>query len=359
MNLSPILIQTCEARARGETPRPLRPSDGESPYLFRLQDPFGIRKAVIPLFWQEPDGHLRGLGSAFAVDPWGRFGTAAHVLAEANERGKVVRDGSGWRVIMPNGERFVLLLGCGMAFGTVALPPFALAPVTGAWSPGLQGNDPLKALTGEMNVRPIDFSLIDAQVAAEAGVENLLMLSRPRGPRVGDTVVAIGFPEIDTFRGDATQALTTISEGMFTAYGRVTALHPSGRDESTPTPVFEVACNWPPGMSGGPVFNTCGEVIGIVSRSLPPEVGSDVGVGWATWLETLNELPRWAPTLNCTNHDMRQGWGVIRGRPWSLASVHGTEADAHAAYAALLDKGYVVRQGAWRIGTDDFLSSGP
>ncbi len=359
MNFSPIFLQTCEAHARGDTARPLAPLHGERPHLFRLQDPFGVRKAIVPLFWQEPDGHLRGLGSAFTIDPWGHFCTAAHVLAEANQRGAAIRDGSGWRVIMPKGERFVLMLGFGMGFGTVSLPPFALAPLTAAWSPCFKGNDPLAELSGQMNVKPIDLSLIDAAISPEATVENLAMVSRPRGPRIGDTVVAIGFPGIETFRGDAEEALTTITEGMFAAYGRVTALYPNGRDQSTPTPVFEASSNWPPGMSGGPVLNMRGEVIGIVSRSLQPQSGTDLGVGWATWLEALTELPRWAPTLDSANHDMRQGWGVVRDRPWSLASVHGAETDARAARAALVDPDYVVQQGVWRIGTDDFLGSGP
>jgi serine protease Do len=74
---------------------------------------------------------------------------------------------------------------------------------------------------------------------------------------------------------------------MFAAYGRVTDLYPCGRDHSNPTPVFEVEADWPSGMSGGPVFDAKGEVIGLVSRGLSAGNKELMGHAWAIWFEKL------------------------------------------------------------------------
>jgi serine protease Do len=59
------------------------------------------------------------------------------------------------------------------------------------------------------------------------------------------------------------------------AFGRITGYFPSGRGRRNPTPVYQVEANWESGMSGGPVLNQAGEVIGVVSHSL---LSDDIGV---------------------------------------------------------------------------------
>jgi serine protease Do len=105
-------------------------------------------------------------------------------------------------------------------------------------------------------------------------------------PQIGDQVVAIGFPQIDTVNGEPDQVVTRLAEGMFASYGRITALHSSGRSETNKTPVFEVDTHWPSGMCGGPVLDALGRVIGVVSSSLE---GTDAqrDVSWATWIGQL------------------------------------------------------------------------
>lgn len=350
-----IVVQTCESIASKQRIRPMVPDHDERPTLFSMHDPFGVRKAIVPVFWVDSSGDLQGLGTAFAIDPWGGFLTADHVIAEARIRGKTQYDGVGdFRVQMPSNGSLVTVLGHGLVFGTVGLPEEAIAYFKRIWSPVLRGKDPLLALQGRPDFHPIDLALLQTDPPEPSYVENLRLRSRPRGPRPGDTVVAIGYPQIDAFRGDQDDARTTIREGMKVAYGLVTNLYPNGRDTSLPTPVFEVEANWPSGMSGGPVFNVEGEVIGLVSRSIAPEARSGVGVGWATWLEALSELPTWAPTLDPDNTEWRRGWAVLRHEPWHLAAMFGTEEAARAA-AASLGRDYSVRLGAWRIGSDDFI----
>jgi serine protease Do len=351
-----ITVETCENRASGKQSTPLMPRNGEHETLFSLDDPFGLRKAVVPLFRMEANGDLKGLGTAFAIDPWGGFATADHVVAEARVEGKAQQTENGdFRFEMPKDVGLVAVLGFGIVFGTVGLPAEAVVHVRQAWSPVLPGKDPLAALQRRPDYQPIDLALMNTCIPAYDYVQNLRLKSRPPEPRPGDIVVAIGFPKIATFRGNQAQARTRIEEGMKAGYGRVTRLYPGGRDLSNPTPVFEVEANWPCGMSGGPVFNSDGEVIGVVSRGIEPDSEDGVGLAWATCLQALSDLPRWAPTLDPSNVEWRRGWGILRDEPWKLAGVFRTEEEAMAS----IGRGgadYVIRAGSWRIGSDDFMS---
>ena len=62
MSFKPLTIQTIEDALAGERAWPLVPEGGEPLSQFRLNDPFGVRRAIIPLSWAEPDGDLAGLG---------------------------------------------------------------------------------------------------------------------------------------------------------------------------------------------------------------------------------------------------------------------------------------------------------
>lgn len=329
----------------------------ESMILFSFDDPFGVRKAVVPLFWMESNGDLQGLGTAFVIDPWGGLMTADHVIADARLHGLMRRDQNGdFRVNMPADAGLVVLHGYGLVFGTVGLSPAALRLVSRVWSPALPGSDPLAALQGRPDYQAIDLAFLTTQTPSLSAVRNLRLRSKPPQPRLGDVVIAIGYPRIETFKGSQDEARTTISEGMKAAYGRVVQLHPHGRDRSNPTPVFEIEANWPSGMSGGPVFNSEGEVIGVVSRSIAPDTEDGLGTAWATWLQAFPELPDWAPTLDRNESDWRRGWAVVRKQPWHLAGVFDSEETAKEVVQRTGD-GYVVSTGAWRLGTDDFVEA--
>lgn len=354
---TPILVATCESVAAGGRSRPHEPHDGQSWALFPIHDPFGVRKAVFPLFWADAEGDLQGYGTAFAVDPWGCLLTADHVIADMRRGARHERQADGGMLIHgPADAGFVAVLGYGVIFGTVGLPQEAIAPVMGAWSLGLEGDDPLATLQGRPDLRPIDVAILRARVAASDWVHCLPFRAPPPPPRIGETVIAFGFPQIDTFRGDQEAVRTTIEEGMCAAYGRVTKLLPQGRDRANPTPVFEVEANWPSGMSGGPVLNESGEIIGLVSRSLAPEGGASAGTGWATWLQALAPFPSWAPTLDDCNPTWRRGWALVRDHPWRIDAVFPTESAADAMLKRA-PSGAEVRKGVWRLGTDDFITA--
>ncbi|WP_372239803.1 serine protease [Pseudomonas sp. SCB32] len=128
-------------------------------------------------------------------------------------------------------------------------------------------------LRGESTSRPsVDVaSLITEQPGA--GVKPPQTLSvRSSGwrPEIGEIVLAVGFPELDLSEVGESEQNALLTEGMYGAYGRIIDVQLEGTSRSNSTPVFVVESDWPSGMSGGPVFNRSGEVIGIVSRSQPP-----------------------------------------------------------------------------------------
>lgn len=359
-----ITVQTCEQSAGSEPVHPLVPQRGEPPTQFLVQDPFGLRKAIVPVFWAGVDGTLTGQGTAFTVDPFGTFITADHVVADARRTTQPIRQHDNirgaaeiWRFEMPTNESLVVFLGIGLIYGTVRGPPQAMSRIVEIWTPVSQGDNPMAALQGRPEGRPFDLALIRAKPWPPPGdwIRNLPFRPKARRLQRGDLVVAVGYPQIDTWRAHADEIYTIVKEGMFAGYGRVTRLYPRGRDNSNPTPVFEVEANWPPGMSGSPVFNLEGEVIGLVSRGLAPERDQPIGHAWATWFEAFPRFPEWAPTLDPMNPCWRQCWATLRREPWHLAGVSSTQQIADQL-AARRGRGYEALQGAWRLGTNEFVT---
>lgn len=356
ITFSAVPIQTCEARVAGERQHRLEPRSGEGIERFLVQDPFGIRRAILPMFAADEQGRLHGMGTAFAADPWGTFLTADHVVdfmrtgrPKAGEQSDLVYEFHG-------GQTLVAMLGIGMIFGTIGIPQEALARIIQTYTPGIEVEDPMAFTGGGVTRKPLDLAVLrSAERPPEKLIANLPIRLRQPGPRIGDVVVAVGYPQIDTFHGDAERAKTRVAEGMFAGYGVVKALYPQGRDRANPTPVFEVGANWPSGMSGGPVFNMAGEVIGLVSRGLEPSEGEAVGTAWATWFEALPRLTKWIPTVDPLMPNNRRGWGVIRLAPWSLAGVTPDENEADAMLAQA-GPGFEKLKGSWAIGTDEFIS---
>lgn len=337
-------IHTCEELASGrDSPKALSGGAFEL-----LQDPFGLRKAIVPVFWLRPDGSLQGLGTAFALDPWGTLASADHVISDfrLNREYERRRYPSA-----PTDDAIVVLLGMGLVLGQVGVPPKFMPPVQGLRGISVPADDPIAELQGRTASKPLDLSLLSIGLGNSGDMVHTLPLKAvPPVPAVGEHVTAIGFAQIDTFQGDA-PAATRISEGLYVARGRVTQILPTGRDSANPTPVFEVEGHWPSGMSGGPVFNHAGEVIGIVSRSYVSDDQRE-GRGWATLLRAFN-LSKLVPSLSSSNPTWRHGWGLMSRSPRRLVDIFPSEDQAIAASKAhaSCDVAWVE----WRIGSDDFM----
>nr|CAD6416798.1 serine protease [Rhizobium sp. Q54] len=350
----PITVQTCEDHNQNNRRRPLVPYDNQSPTLFRLDDPFGLRKAIVPIFHADDTDILTGMGTAFALDPWGNFLSADHVTDFLRHE---VTEQSG-EVTIPGGAHALALLGMGLVLGKVGIPREALIQMTNLRTPMILVDDPMN-FTGRPKTHPYDVTFLSAATTPpERMLQNLPIRRHPTSPRVGELVVAVGYPEIELARGAAPSLPTSITEGMFAAYGIVSNLHPRGRDRANPTPVFEVEANWPSGMSGGPVFNAGGEVIGIVSRSLAPADGAPLGTAWATWLAA--SIPptepvsiSWPESIDAGDLYFRSAWAAVRLNPWSLEGFPTSE-QAATALATSLGNGFEARLVSQRLGTETY-----
>lgn len=349
----PIAVTICED---GEThTAPVIPEGSGSLELFPFHDPFGVRKAVVPVLLNDVDGITQGSGSAFHIDGWGTFLTADHVVESVRRRSKRTR-GTGGEIRFDVTDLDVcptLLLGLGLVFGRPAVPPQALARVASIRSPVRERENPLATLAGQTELESA--SDIAVMQLGRSAPEKMIGTLRVRFagvlPSVGQTVVAVGFPDLGCQPVDDMAMRYLLSDGMSAAYGRITGLHPNGvRNDSTP--VIEVEATWPSGMSGGPVFNDKGEVIAVVSRSWLPSHGK-AGVGYAACLPMMPWLRSWLPTVDISNPCWRVGWAVTKNRA-ELIAFYRDQNDA-AAHQSLLGSSFGLAFGSNRIGSTDFF----
>lgn len=340
-------IKTCEAIAMQEAGYVLVPQQNKPFDPFLIQDPWSLRKAIVPVFRRDTNGNVVGMGTAFHVDGWGSFLTADHVIDFVRNQLRTNKQNSDL-------EHVMLFLGIGLVFGTVTIPKEAYLFGTEFVSALYQKDDPISLLKGESSMDILaDLAVITAPFRSNSIIPHTVPIKAAGwNPSIGETVLAIGFPELN-FEKHENNETATLSEGMYGAYGKITNIRPNGVSESRPNPVFEVECNWPSGMSGGPIFNSRGEVIGLVSRSIVNNDGS-VGIGWATSFSHIPYFRTMAPTFDVLNPMYRQGWAVLKSNPWDLAGFFKTETEAKQLLTCL-DSAYEVKFGSSRFGTDDFI----
>jgi serine protease Do len=117
--------------------------------------------------------------------------------------------------------------------------------------------------------------------------------------------------------------------------------------------VLEIEGYWPSGMSGGPVFNSSSEVIGLVSRSLEPSDDS-AGTSYATMFSLIPEFNKFCPSIDIDNPMWRRGWAVLRTTSWHMVGFYKNK-DAAQAKAESMDSEYEVKSGRNYFGTDNFI----
>lgn len=339
----PFSACTCEALLDAEyRAHKYEPVQGRPYSPFEIHDPFGLRNAIVPVFRQDPEGRIYGLGTAFHIDGFGSFLTAYHVIDFTEQ---------------DTASRPILFLSMhAVIFGTISIPPDCFVPVIGACVPMVEVDDPLAALRGESTRRPaIDVASMKTGPLGTGVMPPQTLPIRSSGwtPQPGEIVLAVGFPQLDLSEVDDLAQQALLTEGMFGAYGRITQVHPEGTSNSNKTPVFVVESDWPSGMSGGPVFNRKGEVVGLVSRSLPPEPGKP-GAGFAAYFGLTPDLERLAPTLDKDDPGWRLCWAVFTGASYAPSSMHSSREEAEAA-ANTFEQPGEVRRISHRIGTEDFV----
>lgn len=332
-------------------PFPVEPKPDQDPSEFLIQDPFGVRESILPLLSVNREtGHLTGLGTAFCADPFGEFLTAQHIF-----------DHIDLTKPPPATEEIpVAMLNMGIVFGTAGLPQDIFAPVAGIHGfVDLTPQDPYHSyVSGKMDALIItDCLRLTLRIQTAKRADRLIPLPlRCSGapPKPGDRILAIGYPELGLVHDEPPRTRPLFVERMYGAIGEVTAVHPRGLGSSRPWPIIELKANWRSGMSGGPLFNEAGEIIGLVSSSIEPDE-SGFGVGFGLWFGGF-PIQHLMPFLDASNPGNYRGFGMVRPEPWHLAGIY-PDGDQAKARAEALGTDYEVRFGSNRYGTDDLISS--
>jgi hypothetical protein len=102
-----------------------RTDETESDFL--IQDPFGLRRAITPVFVRDlHDGMFEGCGTSFYVTPFGRQLSAMHITTDFfNDRGIFIRSGPTKILIQPDDDWIGILHDPGLRFAAgcdVAVP---------------------------------------------------------------------------------------------------------------------------------------------------------------------------------------------------------------------------------------------
>jgi hypothetical protein len=114
-----------------------------------------------------------------------------------------------------------------------------------------------------------------------------------RMPALGDVLTVTGL----SAAGDGTEAIasnTRIEIAPQCELGRVIDRYPNGRDRRLPGPCLAVECAVPGGTSGGPVFDSRGYLVGLLSASYDGAEISFVSHLWPA-LVCVPACPVWPP----------------------------------------------------------------
>ena len=115
-----------------------------------------------------------------------------------------------------------------------------------------------------------DLAILGLELASElrSGATLCQTAITTRLPKVGETVTIFGFRAGEEAI-ERTSGKTRFSGNVIVCAGQVVAHHLTGRDSfMMPWPALEIACPSWGGMSGGPVFDTTGRLLGLLSSSL-------------------------------------------------------------------------------------------
>jgi serine protease Do len=321
-----------------------RTDETESDFL--IQDPFGLRRAITPVFVRDlHDGMFEGCGTSFYVTPFGHQLSAMHITTDFfNDRGISIRSGPTKTLIQPDDGWIGILHDPGLVFGScpagdvLYATDFVLFPVDQHKHPNAITftDDRLKYVEPELD-------LASWNIAGLGERKTTFLPIRVGGPpsvKVGDRLMAVGYPNIKSWHRPGAQ-IVTYQEEMRAAVGTVIEVSHEWDHDRKIWPTIVVEGRWRAGMSGGPVFNEDGEVVGIVSRGIDQQ---EDGPAWsrALWLEALPYRSDIYGSVDPRNPGWICGWGVCNS-PTSLVGFFETK-EAAEAFASKQGSRLQVRQ---------------
>jgi serine protease Do len=268
---------------------PFEPNVEHPPGRFLIQDT-GYRRRILPLFTfaqGAPEMRVLGQGTVFRIDPWGNCATAFHVFEGAFYLG-----GKTGREMLVRQERSILALEVEeFGYGAPAIASHQWRPMSGANSLVKVDEPPFQA-PQIRNLTELLALSIAPSVPKIGGTEYLHVDLNTWKPTVGDVILGVGYPNLDQpDEGEDASDDRPICQDMYGAYGRITDIEPLDLSRGRPWPMVRVIADWPGGMSGGPVFNAAGNVIGIISSGFDATSSTAmVFGGWNAMRHTLRSL---------------------------------------------------------------------
>lgn len=267
-----------------------------------LQSMHEAGDSVVAIAKGGPDG-MTIIGSGVLVGP-GLILTATHVLEDFK--------GSGhspvFMTFLPNGTRIWL--------------PYDACTISGPSS----YDDARKLMS--------DMSLLSCTLNSDALSDKPLMVAPMKValPLIGDRLWAFGFRHQHI--EDGIPSVTP-----FVSSGLVSGAFPHGRGEWMPSPCIEVEMEALSGMSGGPVVNDEGELVGIVSSSLDNGGPSFITLIWEALRLEVNCPPpmydRFHQISILRAHRLGQAkvTGKVEDKPWGDVVLSFSDAE-HDLFAS-------------------------
>lgn len=259
---------------------------------------------ILPLFRFNPqasDDRPFGLGTVFRIDPWGNCATAFHVIEDM-----LVADGN--KAKLRDNVRVSALQIEGIVYGSPPLPKDAWRPLSAFYSEFALESSPL--LHKPRQIRNLtELARLTIPRSDRPGEPPYLPLALSRSaPAIGDIVTGYGFAGLDVDQqGNGEER--PIQQYLYQSSGAVIEVLSAEPSSTMPWPRFRVAAEWPSGMSGGPVLDKSGHVIGVISRGWTGEPDST-----ATHFAGWNISHRTFPTLDPSNTGSLRCFAAIDDR---------------------------------------------
>jgi hypothetical protein len=221
----------------------------ESDSDFYVADPFGLRKAITPVYVRDlNNGMFRGCGTSFYINPFGRQLSAMHVTTDFfNAHGISVRPGTTTTNMAVPNELIGILHDPGLVYGTAPagdalyVTDFILFPVD-------QTKHPLAITFSSDRLRFVEPQLDLASwniggLSDRTSVYLPIRVGSGSSLEVGDRVLALGFPTNTSWRRPHAQ-IPTFHEEMRGSVGHVIELHTEHDPERKIWPRIVVDVRW-------------------------------------------------------------------------------------------------------------------
>ena len=256
---------------------------------------------VLPIFRFDPNSPSDrpfGLGTAFRIDPWANCATAFHVVEDmlALEKGQLeLRDN----------VRLAALEIEGIVYGAPPVPKDAWRPLLAFYAEA--GKSEPILFHEKPQIRNLtELACLNISRSHQRTPMPYLPVSlTSEPPKIGDMVTGYGFAGLDVAK-DGKGEDRPMTQYLYESAGEVIEITPADPNSTMPWPRIRVSAEWPSGMSGGPVVDAAGNVIGVISRGWTGEADST-----ATYFAGWDVSQRTFATIDPFRPKRFRGFGVV------------------------------------------------